>query len=768
VLSAQKSQAIGRDDVRREDALVAALAHCAGTLQLRASHADRRGRADEAEALLLAALERQPDNAAALQQLATMHARREQDARSAAVLGQLVALNPFRVDAVVAQADLRLRQGDAAGARSLVRAALDQVPQAAPLRRAAQTLGVPDDLWDQRVDGLEPLRSYLASGWGQGQAGAATASAAASDSGAAQVLVLDRSVTRIYPQGGSRTIVHNVVHLRAKEALDEYGELQLPEDAEVLTLRTIKLEPGGELRVVEPEVVPGKDGVSLRDLAVGDFVEFEFVQGRDPLGLLPGHVDAGAFRFQSLDVPFFRSELVVVAPKDLPLREDRRNDPPPARVEPAVADDGSALLVRSWKAERMERVGLEPGVRALVDEVPNVRVFTTLDLGAWLESVALQVQSAQRTNPELRAQVDALVGDVSDPGERLLRLRAWVMEAIEDGDDLTAPVTVTLASRRGNRLMLLRAMARQAGLRAELWLARNGYGPAPLAGGHPLVEAYEAPMLAVWLPGASAPQIVLTASDVLPIGYVAPPFIAGGAVRVHVDGDDGPAGPVELPAVPERLHDARHYELALTFDRDGNAQVQGVITLQGMEAVAWRQALREIDADRVDEAFEQAELGRLFRAATLGELTIEQRDALDLPLRLVFRATAPSAAIREGGELVLGAGVVPMNSAIAYTGLPARKTGLVIGYAPRISADLTIAFEGAQLVEAPTAAVIESPWGTFRREVARGPGGRSLTVRQRAELRAGVVTPADYAELSRLREAIDGAESERLRARPEP
>jgi hypothetical protein len=63
-----------------------------------------------------------------------------------------------------------------------------------------------------------------------------------------------------------------------------------------------------------------------------------------------------------------------------------------------------------------------------------------------------------------------------------------------------------------------------------------------------------------------------------------------------------------------------------------------------MEAAAWRDVLRNLDRDRINDGFERAELAVLFPGATveLADLQIEQREGSRRPAALVF--TGASAA----------------------------------------------------------------------------------------------------------------------------
>lgn len=746
VLMAQRALARERADVAREDAIAQQLRRCAGSLPLRARLAEARGQWDTARDRWQAVLERAPDDLAAHESLARVQALRGSIDEAREHLRTSLHYNPFRVGSHLALADLAITGGDSRAARAELRLALAKIPQSNALWHAAADLGIDDDLMTWRIDGREALRSYREAG--------------AVYEGVGEVLVLDRSVARVYPNGGQRQIVHIMAHLLSKEALDEYGELSLPEGAELLTLRTIK--PDG--RMLEPEIVSGKDGVSLRHLELDDVVEYEYVVERGPAGAVPGYVDVSTFRFQSPDVPYHRTELIVVHPDTIELRFDARNNPPVDEPR-TVSAGGRSLQVHHFRADEVPRLGVEPGMRSWLDELPSVHVYSALDLPRYLDGLAAQIRDTQRRNPAVRQLVRRLTRGQPTKRDQLEAMWTWVVENVEDAGDLGVPASTTLAARTGSRLMLLRAMLREAGLPAELWLARDAHGPRPLPGGHPLVESYEAAMLAVTLPDADEPLMVMTASKVMPMGYLAPGYRKTDGLRLRLEPQEGPSGPVTLPDVPPELDDERRWDVTFELDRSGAGTVSGTVVLHGMEAVMWRQALRQIDRDRIEEVFEQAELGWL-PGAELKSLAIDDEDAVDRPITLRFSARSGGVGVMQDGVLVMRAAPMPMNPGAPFAALPRRTTGMVVPYVPTLNATLTYRLRGGATFESvPGDEAIRGEHGLFVREVEGRAGGSEVTLKIESTLETGVVLPQEYPELAGFAREVDRVTQDVLRAR---
>jgi hypothetical protein len=182
-----------------------------------------------------------------------------------------------------------------------------------------------------------------------------------------------------------------------------------------------------------------------------------------------------------------------------------------------------------------------------------------------------------------------------------------------------------------------------------------------------------------------------------------------------------------------------------------------------MEAVFWRQALKELDRDRIHEAFQQAELGWL-RGAILDDLKVRNEKALNKPLILQFRARAPEVAITQGGNLVMRSAPLPLNTGGRYASLPHRVTGMVVPYAPLQEADIQIRLKGARFTDIPQDAEVKSGFGTFSRHVEGG--GNKVELKFRSELKTGVVEPTAYDKLADFARRVETETQALLRARP--
>jgi tetratricopeptide (TPR) repeat protein len=752
VLMARRELIRERAQVAAEDQLIQQLAPCAGSLSLRASLAMQRGRYDDAEALWQAQLQRMPDDLEAMEALVEIAVAQAKWEDAIGWHQRMLELAPYRALSHVELADLHARGSQPKTAREHLLRAIDRYPHNSRLRKIGERVGMPDDLMRWRIDGKQALAEYR----GDVEQGLAS-------EGVSEVLLLDREVSLLYENGGHRHIVHQMFHVLSDQSIDAHGEFEAP-GVELLTMHSIK--PDGT--IVEPESIPGKEGLSLRGLEIGDVVEIEFVFEGGPEPALPGHIDLGRFRFQSPEVPFHRSELVVVVPKSMEKRLDFevRNEPPGATRREVKLQDGEYVEL-TFLARQVPRLGSEPGARSLMDELPSVQVHVPLEVEDWLDQLAAAMRPAQRSNPELRELAFELTSQYTNDYDKLDTLWRWVVSEIEDAGDLTTPATVTLAARQGSRLMLLRAMAEAIGLDTQIWLLRDRFGPQIQENGDPLVETYDTAMLALIQPD-QPPLLVGTSSKVIPLGYLAPSYADGKALRVRLGNDEPEPGYVPVPSNPNQYSDSRRWDIEVALDAGGSGTVRGSIELRGLEAIIWRDVFDKVDEDRLPEVFISAELSRMLPGASLdleGMEFVNQWE-LELPLVIQFSARVRGGGVVQGGQLIMLAAAVPIDPVTGYTRLPSRWSGLVMSYASTLEANVHYVLDGAEFTDVPADVKLEGAWGSYTRKVtAGGVGKRELTLSSRSTLVPGIVEPEDYPALARFGGQIQAAEQALVRAR---
>ncbi len=642
-------RAEARDDVRLAERLVGRLGRCDAQDSNQRLFAQRRGNLDKVLSMLRRSL---PTSAEPLwlrseiadTLLAQGHLRAARDELTA-----LAQWAPRDTHVAIRLADVQAAMGDREQSRATLAQALQRFPGRSDVRRAARLAGLPLPLDEYRLDGEQVIRDYLAS--------KRTYQAPA-------VVVLDRAVERVYPDGTRLVLTHSITQVLSKDAIESVGEVNIPEGAEVLVLRTRKAD--GSAR--EAEEISGKSSISVPELEVGDFVESETLEVKEPsVAFAPGLVGE-RFYFQSFDAPLDRSEYLFVAPATMPLDVDRRADAPaPTTTLPA---DGTRVL--SFLVRGKPQVFPERSAVPATEWIPSVRVSSALAKDGWSRFVANRALDLSRGSPEIRKAAAAIAARVGrDRGRLAEALVAWVRENIEPENDFGASATMTLARHRGNRAWLMLALAHSLGLHADLVLARSllkADATAPMTS----TEQDDFRELLVRFSDSSGARFVDPQIRRAPFAYLLPGIDGAPAVVV---------GTRQLVKVVSGVKDGRNVTLRARLESDGGAKVAVTEQLSGWPAVEWNELLDRAGKDRnkLRQDFEQQWLGNQFPGAQLDSLSVQPGEG-GSGTRVSYTFRSARMASRQGGVLRLRPEFFQAQPGRRFGTEPRRKTTLMLGY----------------------------------------------------------------------------------------
>ena len=734
-----------RDRIAEEERLAARLgacdAHASGTLE--------RLRVQGDLAALEAELRRRLPTSADPQWLRTDLAQtllaRGQARAAVAELEALVAAAPRDVQLYIRLADAHVAAGAPARAREVMGRALARFPTRAEVRVAARALGLKLPFDPFRLDGKAVIAAFVAS-------------RRRYESPA--VLVLDRTVGRVFADGAQLVLTHNIVRVQTKDGIDRWGEVAIPEGAEVLTLRTHK--PDGSVR--EPEEIYGKQTISAPDLAVGDFVEWETLEVEDPAdAFAPGFLGE-RFYFQSVEAPLDRSEYLVVTPAGARLEWDRRAGAP----QPTTAPGPDGTQVTRFLAEKMAQLFAERSSVTALDWIPSVRVSSGVSAAGWSRYLADQLAGVARGSPALRkvaAEIAAGKDKNGDPAAALVR---WINDRIEPEAELVEPATSTLARGRGNRTALMVALAQAMGIDAQVVFARpltSAAADAPVTPQE--LDDFAETLVRFPAHGGRPARFADPRLRKAPFGYV-PPAVNGAPVIVPGPSERGPA----LETVASSVPDARSVVVEVKVAADGEASARVTEDVTGWPALEWIEMLDRAGKDRgkLRQDFEQRWLSQHFPGATLGDLQVDLPGPADAAgtVRARYGFTHPELGTRDGGVLKLAPTFYRSQPGRRYATEPGRRTTLLLGF--DVPVDLEARFElprGARVLDAGASAVVDAGQARFaeQREIAPAAAGGSprVTVRRQARLPLVRVTPKDYPDVAGKLRRVDPLEQAEIR-----
>ena len=769
------------------------------------------GRLQESEAEYVRLLQLEPENEEWQSALARLWQARRGPGDAQRALGvrqALVGRSPRNISYRVDLANLQIELGQRDAALATLRAGQELQPESAELQRALLALGEPGQMDAYRIDGKQVIAEFMKS------------SAAETFGGEPAVLLLDRTVVRVLPNAARLTLTHNIIRVLTKDGLGKFGEVRIPDGAEVLTLRTIKAD--GSTR--EPESIPEKDTVSAPDLEVGDFVEFEYIDRDAPIAGFPRAFLAERFYFASNDAPLDRSEYVLVVPADLPLQIDVRG-PALTAASPgqaATARDVPVAQVRTqgdlrihtWQRQHVPRLRPEPPLsEAVIDEwMPSVRVGGGLSFAHYVNYLRERRVRTLHIGRDVRAQAVALVGpplraaelESSPPAsdrdpllqivQRALKLDAWVRKSIREGagGSIDEQATSILARREGRRDTLLMALLQAAGIPCELWLVRPKNAPQ-LEGPLPDLTAYAEVVIAV-APGrgpGGQPLLFLEPSlRHTTSGYVRPMLRGAKALRVPEPPsaprlpsasfaevqlpEDGGAPAAwrrgellndrELMARQAVLTDGRRLDMTITLASDGSPGGEVTVReqLSGSAAIEWREHAENQSQDKLRQELEQRALGFFFPGASLLDLKYGPIENDDEPLVVEYRFQAPQLARRraEKGaqELVLPA---PFPSLFSrnYVRIASRSMPLFVHpVAPTVLSATYVLPPRVRVAQlAPPVEVGE--FGKFSQRATASESGDRITLQIELSLPLTRIPPERFPAFADFARRIDSAEA---------
>ncbi|HVV51543.1 MAG TPA: hypothetical protein VHO06_17875, partial [Polyangia bacterium] len=608
-------------------------------------------------------------------------------------------------------------------------------------RRSARALGVPLPLDAFRVDGRAAIEAFRKA------EGKYTAPA---------VMVLDRAVTRVFPSGATMTLTHEIVRVDSKDAVDRWGEIQVPEGAEILTLRTHK--PDGTTR--EPEEIAGKDTISAADLAIGDYVEWELLETHAPSeAFAPGFL-AERFFFQSFDAPIARSELVLVTPAGLPLALDARAGAP----KPQVSAGAGGTRVTRLAATGVPQLFAERSAVPAIEYVPSVRASSGVSWGTWARYLTEELHDALRVSPEVAALADKIAASAgSDPARRAAAVVDWVTDNIEATDELAESASYTLARGLGSRVTLTLALAAQLGVPADAFLARSRLVADAAAPTPPQeLDDFGDTLIGFSLPGKTVYADLRLRHAAF--GYVPPGLDGARTLSLQ----EGAFGVARSSADADR----RTIDMTIRLDERGGGTAVATEELAGWPALEWADLVDRFGADRVRlrEDFEQRWLGVQFPGARLRDLEVDlPRDASGrvgtARVRYSFVSAHLAVPVDRAGagarELRIEPTFFRSQPGRRFAAEPQRSTALMLGFDVPTLMTATVELPAAARLDGPGSAgdLVVSRAGGYRFVEARDvePGRPNVIVLHReSTLPIMRVAPGEYAGVAADLRRVDG------------
>jgi hypothetical protein len=722
-------------DITRRDGPLAemkkyaeALLPCQEGVATAAQMARDRGDLSRAEELLKLYAALRPAQASRLEQLAELLAARKQVPSAVAAVRNAAALSPRSAEPWRRLAGLLELLGETKGASEARRAALRLSPGDLQLRQQIAL-----------DDGVKLLS------WTDRDGAALARTKASAPQGYSAVRLLDYGAAQLFPDGGGVERVHTVARVLDKKGVTKFGEAQVPADAQVLHLRTLK--PDG--RALEPESIPEKEGVSLPGLEPGDSVEIDYLRGFGPRGPeMPGFT-LSAFFFRDDETPLTESTYEVLAPG--PFEVDAHNlTLPPGAIE----RDGDRVRFH-YTARNVTPLQTQAHAPVENETMPWVQIGAGAGQKEMIRSIAdWSILRARPGSATLQVAREAVGRSAIETVTKIDTAVAQAVRGRSNGTDFSASAAHVLAQGRGNRLLVLKAALASAQIPSHLVLTRT-FGNDPARYRFPRGELFGYAVLRIDLP--DGPVWVDPSYRLAPLGQL-PAFVRGQDAWVVPEPGEEPAQIRTPSALPDQ-RDGRSVTLDLKLAPDGSASGNGRDEHFGFEAASLKDALERLDRDQRKQAVE-AMLGRGLRGVALDQLATEHETDLGGSATLVYGLHLDLAR-RDGAQLFVPGSLLPARLTRRWGSAGDRTVPLLIDSAEILDARESISLPpGKHLSAAAQPVSLRTRFGEYRWS-AREEGG-ALVIEESLALPQQRVAAADYPAFTEFTRAVDATQTQEL------
>ncbi len=709
-----------------------ALLPCQDGLPSAAQLARERGDLARAEELLRLSAALRPAQPARLELLAEVQAARKQVPSAVASVRAAAALSPRNPEPLRRLAGFLELLGETKGATDARKAALRLAPGDLQLRQQLA---------------LDEGARLLS--WTDRDAAALAKARAEVPEGSSAVRLLDYGAAQLFADGGGVERVHTVARVLDKKGVVKFGEAQIPSDAQVLHLRTLKADG----RVLEPESIPEKEGISLPGLEPGDAVEIDYLRGIAPRGPeLPGFAPS-AFYFRDDETPLAESTYEVFAPA--PFEVDAHNlTLPPG----AITREGEGQRFR-FTVRNAAPLQPQPHSPGEAEIMPWVQVGA----GAGQKQLVLSMAdwALLRTRQGNASQELARQAAGKSPDETARKIHAAVSQAVRGrstGTEFASSAAHVLAQGRGNRVLVMKAALAAAGIVSHLVLVRTfGSDPAPYR--FPRGELFAYAVLRLDLP--AGPAWLDPAYRLAPFGQL-PAFARGQDAWVVPEPGEEPLE-IRTPAALPEQKEGRVVTLDLTLDAAGVATGKGRDEHFGFEAASLKDALERMDREHRKQAVE-AMLGRGLRGISLETLSADHETDQGGSATLQYGLHLDLAR-RDGEQLLVPSSLLPSRMVRRWGGAAERTVALLVDGQEQNTSHSSIVLPAGKHLRKPLKdGAVATPFGAYRWS-AREEDGK-LVIDESLDVPQQRVRPGQYAAFMEFARAVDDAQSQDLLVAP--
>lgn len=562
---------------------------------------------------------------------------------------------------------------------------------------------------------------------------------------AVAVTVLDHTVTRVNPDGTSRSYVHMVYKVLDEKGVDKYESL--PNAGETLVVRAIL--PDGS--VTTPTGMRGRP-FNIEGLVPGTVLDLRYAtsEAASPKGYAGDKFYFQDFEVQQNPNPVLLSRFVVLTPDGMKLSPRKRNYDGEPRTE---SRDGWTATV--WEKRDMPIVEPERNMPERDEIFPHCdySIPPDFDDAAW-QLFATRADS--RGSPFVEEAVAKCVRPGMSDTDKLRAIHAWINREITGDSASGRGATAVLLEKSGSRELLFEAMARAANVpyrigRALPWngAGRNWSDQDP--------DAFSGRFL--WFePAGAEPFAYFSLAHHAPFGLVPEPFRGSAAFLLDESGGRitrlGQGGP--------DVDDTASFTIRLGKE-PADTKLEGTVKYLGPNGYGYKRTLVDMSGDD-RKKFAEGQAAAWFANPKLEGYEIPNLEEHGKPLEVRLRGTMSTYLAPQGDSFVVALGLPETNASGRFVDKPERTFDLVLrGRDDRVD-EFTIDLGGAWAVKSlPQDHVAVHDVGVY--SLTWRQSGDIVSVRRERHFHPARYRPDDYRQFVAWCKAIDDAEDRKLELR---
>ena len=562
--------------------------------------------------------------------------------------------------------------------------------------------------------------------------------------GVEAAFLLDQAVVVINPDGSSCERVHCIIKVYNKKGVERWAEVKLPAGAEIIELRTIKANGV----VLEPEIIAQKSSYSMPGLSPGDVVEYEYLDIDGP-SFFPGSYIGPTFSFKDEHAHMERSVYVAIVPKDWKLDVDARNSAPET-----VTSLLRGRRVYKWDVRASKESGTEQNSVPREEVLPSLRVSRHVTWEDVRDKMIDNVSGRLRVSHEIREVVESIASEQATPRARLQAAYDYVNSTVTGAISSTyfgQSASQVLSLRKGNRLMLLKALCDGLGIDSDIIRLAPRIGPEISKTCPDLYgSSFSIAVIRARLKGDAGPEEIWldTAYRHLPMGYLLPAHRQARGVVLNLSAKkpliQSPAQPKQM----DRIVTTGDFELKF----GGQVKASMRDEYHGLFAVASRIQYQRLQPAQRKHAYEKR-VAQRFHGATL--TSFDEKDVEDSPEPLIFeyKFNASRFSQRSGNRAAMRVGFLPLWPGRRYAATRTRRTPILVAAPTAVRSTIRIRMPAGVRVELPANVTKKTDFGemeyTYRKD------GRVFVAERRISIPIQRVPVKSYRDFAAFVRAID-------------